>query len=57
MGLAICRRIARQHSGEIVAESTTGCGATFIVKLPLDSCSDAEVTLHHAVEELEFPAE
>lgn len=35
MGLAICRKIAERHGGWITAESTPGCGATFIVTLPL----------------------
>ena len=35
MGLAICRRIAERHGGDITAKSTPGEGATFIVTLPL----------------------
>jgi PAS domain S-box-containing protein len=35
MGLAICRRIAERHAGEITAESTLGKGSTFIVTLPI----------------------
>jgi len=34
MGLAITRKIAEHHSGEITAESKSGEGATFIVILP-----------------------
>ena len=34
IGLAICRKIVETHGGEIYAESETGKGATFIVKLP-----------------------
>jgi PAS domain S-box-containing protein len=34
MGLAICKKIARRHGGDITATSTTGAGATFIVSLP-----------------------
>ena len=34
MGLAICRRIAERHAGEITARSRPGEGATFVVTLP-----------------------
>ena len=34
MGLAITRKIAEHHSGEITAKSKPGEGATFIVTLP-----------------------
>ena len=35
LGLAIARRIVREHGGEIDVESSTGDGATFLVRLPL----------------------
>jgi signal transduction histidine kinase len=35
IGLAICRKIAERHSGQITARSTPGQGATFIVTLPV----------------------
>jgi signal transduction histidine kinase len=35
MGLAICRRIAERHGGEITATSVEGEGSTFIVTLPI----------------------
>lgn len=35
MGLAICRKIAARHGGNITAISTPGQGATFIVTLPI----------------------
>jgi len=35
MGLAICRKIADRHNGEIVTRSTPGVGSTFIVTLPV----------------------
>ncbi len=35
MGLAICQKIVRRHSGSIMAQSSLGSGATFIVTLPL----------------------
>ena len=34
IGLAICRRIADQHGGQITVESTPGEGTTFRVLLP-----------------------
>jgi PAS domain S-box-containing protein len=34
IGLAICRKIAVRHNGDIVARSAPGEGATFIVMLP-----------------------
>jgi signal transduction histidine kinase len=36
MGLAICRKIAARHGGDISARSTPGQGATFIVTLPIE---------------------
>ncbi len=35
MGLAICKKIALQHDGDIRAESQPGYGSAFIVKLPI----------------------
>jgi PAS domain S-box-containing protein len=34
IGLAICRKIAERHGGEIVAHGRVGEGATFVVTLP-----------------------
>lgn len=35
IGLTICRKIAERHGGTIVARSSPGHGATFVVKLPV----------------------
>ncbi len=35
MGLAICRKIAQRHGGEISATSTLGQGTSFLVTLPV----------------------
>jgi two-component system sensor kinase FixL len=35
MGLAIARKIAVFHQGDITAKSKPGAGATFIVTLPM----------------------
>jgi signal transduction histidine kinase len=35
VGLAICRKIAQRHGGEITAKSSPGQGASFLVALPL----------------------
>lgn len=35
IGLAICKKIAENHNGYIIAKSTVGLGAQFIVYLPL----------------------
>lgn len=40
MGLAICRRIAERHRGDIHAESQPGEGAVFTVRLPLSQPSE-----------------
>lgn len=34
VGLAFCRRIVDAHGGQIAAESQTGKGSTFTVRLP-----------------------
>jgi signal transduction histidine kinase len=34
LGLAICRNIIEQHNGKIWAESTPGCGSSFVFTVP-----------------------
>jgi signal transduction histidine kinase len=41
LGLALCRRIAERHGGSIVARSTLGAGATFVVRIPVARPSQA----------------
>ncbi len=41
MGLAICRKIATRHGGDITVESEPGQGARFAVVLPLDQSGRA----------------
>ena len=36
MGLPICRQIAEEHTGRVLAESEVGKGATFTLVLPVD---------------------
>ncbi len=44
VGLAICRKIAVRHGGQITAKSTPGRGTTFIVTLPLKQPQDAPLS-------------
>jgi PAS domain S-box-containing protein len=41
IGLAICRKIAQRHGGDIRARSTPGAGATFVVTLPVRHAGSA----------------
>ena len=40
IGLAVCRKITDRHGGNIVANSREGCGATFIVSLPVNQTNN-----------------
>ena len=40
VGLAVCRRITDRHGGTITAQSKLGEGATFIIRLPVQSPAD-----------------
>jgi signal transduction histidine kinase len=50
LGLAVSRKILREHGGDILVQSRLGQGSTFILRLPLRSPFGAEVlstrTLH-----------
>ncbi len=37
LGLSVCRQIVEQHQGRIRVESLVGKGATFTIKLPIQS--------------------
>jgi len=39
IGLSICRRIVDKHNGKIIARSSPGSGATFIVTIPVNQIS------------------
>jgi PAS domain S-box-containing protein len=41
LGLAICRKIMRDHGGDIVIESTVGSGTTVTITLPYRSFAEA----------------
>ncbi|HWG45391.1 MAG TPA: ATP-binding protein [Gemmataceae bacterium] len=40
LGLSVCRQIIEQHQGRIRVESVVGKGATFTIKLPMQSASE-----------------
>jgi PAS domain S-box-containing protein len=42
IGLAICRRIAERHGGNVVAQSRPGEGSTFVVTLPQHHAQENE---------------
>lgn len=50
LGLAVARRVAQQHGGDIRVESVEGKGATFRMSLPVDATglADSSETAHHA---------
>jgi two-component system, NtrC family, sensor kinase len=53
LGLAVARRVAHQHAGILLLESTEGKGATFRVMLPLDAHAviDPSATAHSRLQQ------
>jgi signal transduction histidine kinase len=37
LGLPVCRKIFREHGGDVVVESKVGKGSKFILRLPMKS--------------------
>ena len=42
VGLAVCRKIAERHGGDISVNSTPGQGATFVVTMPVEHTTKGE---------------
>jgi signal transduction histidine kinase len=42
IGLAVCRKITDRHGGTLVAESSEGQGAAFIVTLPVNQVANPD---------------
>src|SRR5207248_7813938 len=56
LGLAVSRKIVREHGGDITAQSQPGKGSKFILRLPLKSPLSAEVSgTSHDMNELRLP--
>jgi signal transduction histidine kinase len=47
IGLALCRRIAERHGGNVTAESEPGAGSTFTVSLPMHQRDEVVVAYQH----------
>lgn len=41
LGLAICREIASAHEGQVFARNRKGCGAEFVLRIPIDGPTKA----------------
>ena len=54
IGLALCRKIAERHGGQITAESELGVGSTFIVTLPLRRRDEVDLPIGNG-DEVSFP--
>lgn len=46
LGLAVSRKILREHGGDIVVESKVGKGSKFILRIPIKSASAMDMTGH-----------
>lgn len=42
LGLSLCYGIVKEHGGDISVKSSSGCGASFSIKLPADPADQAE---------------
>jgi PAS domain S-box-containing protein len=48
IGLALCRKIAERHGGDIIAESTLGVGSLFTVTIPIGQREESIYQSDHA---------
>jgi len=46
LGLAVVRKVVREHGGEVVCESVPGEGTTFEIRFPLRSIDEWEPQVH-----------
>ena len=51
LGLAFCRRVVKSADGSIRVESKPGCGATFVIELPLTRRRDAATAIQQRLQE------
>jgi signal transduction histidine kinase len=57
LGLAVSRKILREHGGDITVQSQMGKGSRFVIRLPLRSPLDADMSGTHTMRPLEPPPE
>jgi signal transduction histidine kinase len=49
LGLSVCLGIVQDHHGTITVDSQDGCGAVFIVTLPVTSCAEPSRQVAHQI--------